>query len=80
MQLQMSREHKKGLFKTKYVLNAHLVLTSEEQALIKQHKLGKFELFNAADEWGSQHVFIVTAGGYITKGANFGNYAFNYAE
>lgn len=62
---------KKGFFKKKYVLTAQLVLTSEELALVKQHRLGDFELFNAEESWGSPHVFIVTAGGYITKGSNF---------
>lgn len=56
------------MFKTKYVLNAHLVLTPEERALLKRHRLDDFELFNAEQEWGHPHVFIVTAGGYVSKG------------
>ena len=71
MQLKLSRSQKKGLFKTKYVLSAHLQLTSEEQALLKRHKLGDLVLFNAAEEWGAPHIFLVTAGGYIQKGSDF---------
>ena len=71
MQLQTSRTQKKGLFKTTYVLSAHLILTPEERALLKQHKLEDTELFNAAEEWGPPHIFRVTAGGYITKGSDF---------
>lgn len=71
MQLNMSRSEKQGLFKKKYVLSAHLVLTPEELALVKQHKLGDFVLFNAEQSWGPPHIFIVTAGGYITKGSDF---------
>lgn len=71
MQLQMSRSQKKGLFKTTYILNAHLIFTPEERSLLKQHKLENFEIFNAEEGWGQPHIFVVTAGGYITKGSDF---------
>ena len=68
MQLQMSRAEKKGLFKTKYILNVHLILTPEERELLKRHKLADFEVFNAQEDWGPPHIFLITAGGYISKG------------
>lgn len=68
MQLKMSRSEKKGMFKTSYILNAHVILTSEEQSLIKRHKLGDFRFFDAEEEWGAPHIWRATADGYITKG------------
>lgn len=56
------------MFKTKYVLKVHLILTPEERALLKRHKLDDFELFNAEQDWGAPHIFVVTAGGYVSKG------------
>ena len=70
MQLKMSRSEKKGLFKKTYVLNAHVVLTPEERALIKRHKLGDFVLFDAEEEWGHPHIWRATADGYITRDAS----------
>jgi len=71
MQLEMNRSQKKGLFKTHYVLNAHLILSEEEKSLLRQHKLNDLVLFEAEEEWGPPHIFRVTAGGYITKGHDF---------
>lgn len=71
MQLEMDRSQKKGLFKTQYILKAHLILSPEEHALIGQHKLADLVLFDAEEEWGPPHIFRVTAGGYITKGTDF---------
>ncbi len=68
MQLEMSRSEKKGLFSKKYNLKAHVILSDDERSLLKRHKLSDFELFNAEEQWGHPHVFMVTAGGYISKG------------
>jgi hypothetical protein len=71
MQLEMDRSQKKGIFKTQYVLRAHLLLSPEERDLLRKHKLDDIVLFDAEEEWGSPHIFRVTAGGYITKGTEF---------
>jgi hypothetical protein len=70
MQLEMSRSQRNGFFKTKYVLAARVVLTSEEQDLLKQHKLENTVLFDAEAEWGHPHIFVLIAGN-ITKGFDF---------
>ncbi len=70
MQLKMSRSEKKGIFKSGYILNAQVILTPEERALINRHKLGDFVLFDAAQEWGHPHIWQATADGYLTKGAS----------
>lgn len=71
MQLELSRSEKQGIFKTKYVLHAHVLLTPEERDLLRRHRLDDTLLFDAEREWGRPHIFQVTAGGYITKGHDF---------
>ncbi|MDQ4086614.1 MAG: hypothetical protein M3177_01150 [Pseudomonadota bacterium] len=71
MQLKMDRSEKSGFFGKKYALFAHLVISDEERALLKRHKLQDAVLFDAEEEWDLDHGFQVTAGGYITKGHTF---------